>query len=414
MRKRHETLRQAPRPPRRLLVVLAHALLRHRPTPSLKHDMSTQRSSLRNRILAIAQFVNRRTPWLNFIKNRLGLFRFAEASLLRKLTGDEIESIRSSFCTDYVARKIKSLRSEGIEQIHFYIFLVQSIGDIVANEPIPRYLKSLAPTGIVHWIVNQEFQSILESNPIIDEVIPVRGFAEGEDLCKALSETQANIIVDCHFNGIVFNADRKPHDNPHNPGVNVYTHYFFGPLLTSFSLAAGLPPLNESPAFHLRPGIQRPDFGTPDYVVFHCRSNESARDWNASKWNQLAQALAMKGFTVVEIGTERVIDAKPNNRIIDYTGNKDLQELAAIIRDATLFIGVDSAFGHIANCFKTQSIILLGKYKTFDTYLPYSGSFPLSEDFTAIRAPTGLPASKIDYSEVLTSAIAKLSHAITS
>ena len=375
--------------------------------------MSTQHASLRKKILGIAQFINRKTTWLNFVKDRLGLFRLAEASLVKRLTKDEIESIRKSFCTDYVSGKIKSLRSDGIERIHFYIFLVQSIGDIVANEPIPRHLKSLEPTGIVHWIVNQKFRSILDSNPSIDEVIPVKEFAEGEDLCKIVSASRANIIVDCHFNGIVFNADRKPHDNPLNPDVNVYTHYFFGPLLTTFSLAAGLPPLDEAPMFHLRAGIHRPDFGTPDYVVFHCRSNESARDWNASKWNQLAQALAMKGFTVIEIGTERVIDAKSNNRIIDYTGNKDLQELAAIIRDAKLFIGVDSAFSHIANCFKTHSIILLGKYKAFDTYLPYSGPFPHTEDFTVIRAPAGQPASRIGFDEVLTSASAKLSRTKT-
>ena len=127
-----------------------------------------------------------------------------------------------------------------------------------------------------------------------------------------------------------------------------------------------------------------------------------------SNWNRLARSLTLKGFTVIEIGTERVIDANHNDRVIDYTGKKDLQELAAIVRDAKLFIGVDSAFGHMANCFKTPSIILLGKYKTFDTYLPYSGPFPHTADFTIIRAPFGRPASNVDFSEVLTNATSKL------
>ena len=370
--------------------------------------MAFQHFRLQNMLLRIAQFINRKTQWLNGLKNLLGVTRIAESMLVKKLPNNEIESIRSSFCTNYVSNKIKSLQSKGTEQIHFYVFLVQSIGDIIANEPIPRYLKSLVPTGIVHWIVNRNFKSILESNPYINEIIPVNGFAEGEDICKAASKTESNIIVDCHFNGIVFDTNRKPHYNPHNPSVNVYTHYFFGPLLSTFSLAAGLPPLNESPVFHLRNGVNRPDFGTSDYVVFHCRSNESARNWSVSNWNRLARSLTLKGFTVIEIGTERVIDANHNDRVIDYTGKKDLQELAAIVRDAKLFIGVDSAFGHMANCFKTPSIILLGKYKTFDTYLPYSGPFPHTADFTIIRAPFGRPASNVDFSEVLTNASSKL------
>ena len=373
--------------------------------------MAIHRNSiLQELFLCWAQFINRKTSRFNNLKKRLGLAKLAERYLVKKLTQQEIQSIRKSFCVDFISRKIQAQNLQNGQNaiIHFYIFLVQSIGDIIANEPIPRYLKSISPTGTVHWIVNISFKAVLEANPYVDEIIPVKSFAEGEDLCHAFAKIDNNIIVDCHFNGIALDTKRKPHENPVNPDVNVYTHYFFGPLLSTFSLAAGLPPLNDRPIFHLRSGIVRPDFGVSDYIVFHCRSNESARDWNNSRWCRLAESLANEGFTIVEIGTERVVTDNYNGRIIDYTGKKDLQELATIIRDARLFIGIDSAFGHMANCFMTTSIILLGKYKHFDTYLPYSGPFPDSDNFTIIRAPAGHTASHVDFTEVLTAANKKL------
>ena len=367
--------------------------------------MTTPRkNSLRDTLLHLAQFINRKTTWLNGIKARIGLGNIAERYLVKKLTPQEIASTRKNLCTDLVERKVRQLQNNNGVKIHFYILLVQSIGDIIANEPITRHLKTLSPSSSIHWIVNGNFKAILEANPYLDEIIPVNSLAEGEDCCKMLSGTPGNIIVDCHFNGIVFDANRKPHENLANPDLNVYTHYYFGPLLSTFSLAAGLPPLNIQPIFYLRNGIKRPDFGVSQYIVFHCRSNELARDWSNSKWNRLAESLTTKGLTIIEIGTERVITENYNGRVLDYTGRKDLQELAAIVRDAKLFIGIDSAFGHVANCFQTPSIILLGKYKHFDTYLPYSGPFPNSNNFKILRAPSGHPASDIDFNNVLAAA----------
>ena len=354
--------------------------------------MTTPRNNnMRDALLHLAQLINRKTTWLNRIKARIGLGNIAEKCLVKKLTPQEIESTRRNLCTNLIEQQVKKLQDSNATKINFYILLVQSIGDIIANEPITRHLKTLSPTSIIHWIVNKNFKTILEANPYLDEIIPVNSLAEGEDYCKMIYGTPGNIIVDCHFNGIVFDAKRKPHENLTNPG---------------------LPPLNIQPVFYLRSGIKRPDFGVSQYVVFHCRSNELARDWSNSKWNRLAKSLTTKGWTIIEIGTERVITEDYNRRVIDCTGRKDLQELATIVRDAKLFIGIDSAFGHVANCFKTPSIILLGKYKHFDTYLPYSGSFPDSDDFKILRAPVGHPASDIDFNDVLAAANASLTSTI--
>lgn len=360
---------------------------------------------MNNTLLRLAQFANRKTPWLNRLKAKLGIANLAERILARPLNQNQILSLRNSLHEDIISQKVNKIKSGSDVKICFYVLLVQSIGDIIACEPIVRHLKVLDRNASIHWIVRRNFTAILEANPDIDEIIPIETFSEGEALCKALSEKAGNIIVDCHFNGMALETGKPPHENPANPQITVYTHYYLGTLLSNFSLAAGLPPLDDSPIFHLRKGIKRPKLGTSDFIVFHCRSNEPARDWNDAKWNKLAESLTRLGFYVVELGTKRVLAQNYNGKAIDYTGRRDLQELATIVRDARLFIGVDSAFSHIANCFKTTSLILLGKYKNYDTYLPYSGAFPKSQDFKIIRAPAGRPAAHIDLSEVRKAAI---------
>ena len=49
-----------------------------------------------------------------------------------------------------------------------------------------------------------------------------------------------------------------------------------------------------------------------------------------------------------------------------------LQENAWIARNASLFVGIDSCFAHVANCFNIPSIVLLGTYKAFSFYTPFS------------------------------------------
>ena len=50
-------------------------------------------------------------------------------------------------------------------------------------------------------------------------------------------------------------------------------------------------------------------------------------------------------------------------------------ESAEIIRRAALFIGIDSGPAHLADAVKTPGVILLGRYLTWDYYMPYTGFY---------------------------------------
>jgi heptosyltransferase III len=46
-----------------------------------------------------------------------------------------------------------------------------------------------------------------------------------------------------------------------------------------------------------------------------------------------------------------------------------------VIRRAAVFVGVDSGPAHLANAVGTYGIILLGHYRAYTRYMPYSGAY---------------------------------------
>jgi heptosyltransferase III len=60
-------------------------------------------------------------------------------------------------------------------------------------------------------------------------------------------------------------------------------------------------------------------------------------------------------------------------------------ESSEIIRRAALYIGIDSGPSHLANAVKTPGVILLGRYWTWDYYMPYTGFYADSRHCRILR-----------------------------
>ena len=360
-------------------------------------------NSLRLHIVKFAAFLNRKTWFLDGIKNRLGLTDFALKVLSSPLNGVNVARMTQSLDTSHISRQVDACKASGQMPV-FWILLTQSLGDIIACEPIARYLKRLVPDSKVNWIVIEGFRSAIDCNPYIDEILTVSSLTEGKQIAvqKAANGVQ-NIIVDCMFDGTGDPLARKTFHNPINPQICVYTYYLMGNLLECFSLAAGLPKLDDTPIFHFGKDASNPLVAGAGRIVFHCRASEDCRNWDDVKWNRLANVLVESGREIVEVGIKRVL--RPRAGIIDFTGRQRIQHIAQIIRDADLFIGVDSAFAHVANATRTSSVILLGKFRNFASYCPYSGKFARSEKFKILRAPNGLPCAEIDVASVLNAVV---------
>lgn len=298
-----------------------------------------------------------------------------------------------------ILREIQLKKKEGVTEFDFYIHCIESLGDIVACEPIARYLKGIEPNSNVFWIVKKNASEILQFNPYVDKIIDVDYLGQSIDIINKARSISKNIIIDCHQDGRRCVVTNKIHHNPNNPQINEFTYLNFGPLLNNFCFSAGLPGLSDAPKFYLAPHIQLPSYIPAKYVVVHCKSAEELKDWDKNKWSILVEKIIADGYSVVEIGINPIIKSK-NKSYIDATGKMTLQEIAKIIKEAQCFVGIDSVFAHFANCFGTKGVLIMGKYKYFNRPMMYTGNYADSLKASIIYAPDDGPAYEVKESDV--------------
>lgn len=359
-------------------------------------------------VLHLAQYLNRHTSWLKGIKDALGVQRLATTLFAHSARPEEIERIKRTAKTDLVTRKLQTLRNQGITNPVVYILAAESMGDVLSAEPIGRHIKSLYPDCLINWIVRTPFAEVIENAPFIEHTIYVDSLSEGYNILLSKAQAPHAVTINCHMDGTSCGKTKKIIRNNANPNVNFFTYYHIGTLLNAFSLAAGLPMLDEASEFHFKKGISSPLNISSPYVVLHCRSTDPGRDWTDEKWNLLAKHLLASGLTVVEIGMPKTI-VSDSSHYIDFCGRKSLQQIAKIIQAARLFIGIDSGFAHVACAVKTPSVILLGRYAHYDSYMPYSGTFANSSLFKICRAELHHAAADVPESKALNTARALLS-----
>lgn len=282
---------------------------------------------------------------------------------------DVLEYTRPIDC-NIITDKISAHKSN--HTLHFYIHCIESFGDIVACEPIARWLKQNVKNSCVHWIVRRGYHDLVAFNPNIDDVIDVDCLSDSIDICNRVASGENNIVIDCHYDGRICSKTMRVHANKNNPQINEKTYYDHGGILETFCMSAGMPALDMPPEFWSRPNVTLSQELPDKYIVMHCKSAETTRNWGDEKWNQLASDLMKRGYHIVEIGMQKTIKSR-NPKYHDFTHITDFHQLAYVIRGAAAFTSVDSGFAHIANCFNVPSCIIMGKYKTFDFPMPYTG-----------------------------------------
>jgi len=252
------------------------------------------------------------------------------------------------------------------------VALVEHIGDIVASEPVDRYLKEKNANAFIFRIVKARYKEVIRFNPNIGEIVEVSSLSEWIYLRFFLRLFSKIEIVDLHVDQRTCFRHYLTISNPNAAGIKVSNYFHFGNLLEVFSVTAGLPKLNTRPVYHLPknpPVVKVPG----KYVVVHTLSNGESKMWPAEKWNVVAGDLIEKGFYVAEIGLHAQIKNN-SNQFIDFCGKLSFTEIASLIKGSTLFIGIDSSFAHFANALDIKNmLILLGDLHDFENYVPYSG-----------------------------------------
>lgn len=202
-----------------------------------------------------------------------------------------------------------------------------AFGDVLLTTPIVRRLK--------------------ERHPMSDIYV--------ETLCPAI---YAN-------NPHVKRADRRipPLPNALNIDLNgAYEGHPDRPILESYALRAGLelslPPTEMflTAADHAKAdGVMPP--GEYAWVVIHCGPNTwKCKEWPDERWRELIIALHAANFKIATVGHR----GAPFDVDVDMRGRTTIQEMAALIQHAQLYIGLDSLPLHCAEAVGTPTIGLFG------------------------------------------------------
>ena len=305
--------------------------------------------------------------------------------------------------TSVIDRALDERRRKGITDIRFCVHAIEYLGDVISCEPISRYLKKLKPEAKVVWLVRKSFVDVVKYNPNIDQIIEVSDLKESSKLIDDLRIDKRNIIVDCDHDKRPYGL-QKNHYNKNNPKVNIETYYFYGSLLSGVCCRAGLPEVTDAPIFRQRPGLKLPGTVPCKYVVFHCASNDKNRCWDNVKWNNLAKKMIKQGFNIVEVGLKPVVRIGGNKGYYDCTHIHDIQVISEIVRNSEKFIGLDSGFAHVANCFNIPGVLIFGRFRNFEKVMPYTG--PYASGRTIILYPdTRGPARDVTVEQVLDATI---------
>lgn len=80
----------------------------------------------------------------------------------------------------------------------FLIIRFSSIGDIVLTTPVIRCLKQQVPDATVHFLVKENFKSIVTHNPYIDKVMLLAH--SWELMIEELRTENYDYIIDLHHN----------------------------------------------------------------------------------------------------------------------------------------------------------------------------------------------------------------------
>ena len=280
--------------------------------------------------------------------------------------------------------------------------LLEHMGDIVACEPVARYLKANHPNAHLSWAVSPRYRELVDTNPYVDETVVLECLT---DWIKFTKHKAYDRIVDLHVNYRICEHCGIPLvKSTGNPFVSVHEWFDYGSLQQAFTVGAGLPSLSAQPQLCIKEehkyAIDRLNLPS-DFCVFHVQSHDRTKDWKRVSWVKLCKLVSDSiGIPIVEVGggPNHIPLSRPG--IIDLVNRLPILQTAEVIRRARFFVGVDSGPAHLANALMVPGAVLLGRMGYFREYMPFSGFFASKlPQVKMIRNLTG-PAFELPVAEV--------------
>jgi ADP-heptose:LPS heptosyltransferase len=270
---------------------------------------------------------------------------------------------------------VNDIITENNDNKYIFIILLECLGDIIACEPIINYLHNKNPLKKIVWVLKEEYYEALIGHKQLDFILFLDNLSRIDYFSKKMINN-SHLIYNLHFSYKLCTKTNIIVRNNNNNLLNTYNYLNFGSLLESFCVSAFLPKLCSPPQFHILQHIYPPKLPNK-YVVFHCSSNNPAKNWTAKAWNELALFFMKRNWSVVEIGFTPVLDENKLDltKYFNLTTERHIQIIASIIQQSNFFVGIDSSFAHLANALNINGLIILGSLGNFNKYNPFTGLY---------------------------------------
>jgi len=262
-----------------------------------------------------------------------------------------------------------------------------SLGDIIHALPTLAALRARFPKAWIAWLVKSEWAEILEGNPLLNEVLPVKfGVTQWWGVIQAVRKKHFDLVVD--LQGLFRSAFIAKLS-----GASVVVGFAQGrecsPWLYMHRVELPIPAgqswrlwnmhavdRNLAVAKFLRAEGDVPEFWLPSHdddrqaidqwlkasgvtdadrlVAMAPLTRQSIKNWPLDRFIQVAQALTKNDrVKVVLIGTEdphvsQAFEAALGFRVVNLMGKTRVRQLGVILDRVQLLIANDSAPLHIA------------------------------------------------------------------
>lgn len=273
------------------------------------------------------------------------------------------------------------------------IIHLNQIGDLVFSLPLLKALRDNFPGATIHSVVKPYLKELLVGLPYVDGIILREESLKAKvELLKKLRNYKYDLLISLprSIESLILTTFSKakikvgfahfPWDLCLDIKENVEGHnswYNNAKLLKQLSINIrknnyiGLINVDKN-----RNSLNLPK----KYAIISPGASQrrQAKAWEQDKFAELVISLNKNfGLTAVFVGSKEnqaynqtiikmVMESSPNNaHAIDLTGNTGLRSLCSVIKDASLFVGIDSGIMHLASSIDIPVVGLFGPTDPF-------------------------------------------------
>lgn len=283
------------------------------------------------------------------------------------------------------------------------IVKLSSLGDVIHSLPFLAALRRKYPRAKIVWAAQPEFSHLIPGPPWVDEIVefprpslkrPFRTLANLIRLRRRLLAENFDLSIDLQglFKsalvvalsgsrkrlGVAFMREgsyfisrrvRGAHADGHAVERNLDVARFLGADVDKVEYP--FPNLSEHEQKVVAKLNAFGDLTSFPYIVLAPGTRWPTKCWPASHFAELAARLLNDGWRVILAGApgdreimERIVAAVPRDvaaeRLIDFVGQTSLQELAALIKNSSLFVSGDTGPLHIAAALQVPIVAVFG------------------------------------------------------